>query len=415
MVKRIFISHRTDDSEYADCLTTFMAMCGVPSDDIFCSSLPGNDVSKIISSEIKSALKSSVFNIIILSSLYYESAYCQNEAGIIWFSDTPFIVFALPEIDQYTMQGFISNDHILRRFDSKKDLLFLKDELEREFSSTFVKSSEKVDTNINKLINSYKQSLAERSVFAGNLNNLKVNNLQDELLTGRFSDAEKLIFLYFYETQELTVDADQSLLRDWLISVNAGNVNIATGFVTLTEGGYLEIEEDIFGSPINFKLNIEKYRELRSLNRDTVNILRENLENNLSLIDNKKHNQIEPLIKDGFKELEMLLIQYIIDMQKVYLLCGWQTDQELTQIEAWESINNLNKKLSTKGYESALHMLKARRFLEIGDLTVHNNPKSYNLTPEFLSGLDNLSDSSKKLLKNVMNENQADPPLPFDF
>ena len=257
--------------------------------------------------------------------------------------------------------------------------------------------------------------MAERSVFAGNLNNLKVNNLQDELLTGRFSDAEKLIFLYFYETQELTVDADQSLLRDWLISVNAGNVNIATGFVTLTEGGYLEIEEDIFGSPINFKLNIEKYRELRSLNRDTVNILRENLENNLSLIDNKKHNQIEPLIKDGFKELEMLLIQYIIDMQKVYLLCGWQTDQELTQIEAWESINNLNKKLSTKGYESALHMLKARRFLEIGDLTVHNNPKSYNLTPEFLSGLDNLSDSSKKLLKNVMNENQADPPLPFDF
>lgn len=136
VVKRVFISHRTDDSEYADCLTTFMTMCGVPSDEIFCSSLPGNDVSNIISSEIKSALKSSVFNIIILSSFYYESAYCQNEAGIIWFNDTPFIVFALPEIDQYTMQGFINDDNILRRLDSKNDLLFLKDKLEGEFSST---------------------------------------------------------------------------------------------------------------------------------------------------------------------------------------------------------------------------------------------------------------------------------------
>ncbi|MDD2427864.1 MAG: hypothetical protein PHR78_05565 [Eubacteriales bacterium] len=65
-MKEVFISHRTEDSEYADHLISFMTMCGVPSDVIFCSSLPGNDASKVISSEIKSALISSKFNIIVL-------------------------------------------------------------------------------------------------------------------------------------------------------------------------------------------------------------------------------------------------------------------------------------------------------------------------------------------------------------
>lgn len=125
-MKDVFISHRSEDSEYADHLTSFMIMCGILPDVIFCSSLPGNDVSELISRKIKSALRSSKYNIIILFSPYYESAYCQNEAEIIWFCDTPFIVFALPEIDHYTMQGFINSDHILRRFDIKNDILFLK-------------------------------------------------------------------------------------------------------------------------------------------------------------------------------------------------------------------------------------------------------------------------------------------------
>lgn len=415
-MKDVFISHRTEDSEYADHLTSFLTMCGISADVIFCSSLPGNDVSKFIPDEIGSALRSSKYNIIILSSSYYESAYCQNEAGIIWFCDTPFIVFALPEIDHYTMQGFINSDYIIRRFDKKNDMLFFKDELAREFSSTFVKSSEKIETNIDKLMKSYNQSLSERRVPAGNLSNLKINGLEDKLVIGEFSDAEMLIFLFFYESQKLTIEADQLLLRDWLNSVNVGDIDIDTGLSTLTEDGYMDIEEDILDQPSSYKLNIEKYRELRSLSPKAVEILHVNLENNLSHIENLNANQIEQLIESGFKELEKLLIQYIIDMQKTELLCGWQTEKELAQIIAWENIYDLNNKLSEKNlYERALNMLIARRFLKIGEITSYNNPKSYHLSPTFLSGLETLSISSKEILKNTMDENRANPPLPFDF
>lgn len=57
-------------------LLDFLAGTGIPKEQIFCSSLPGNDIGSRISAEVKDALKNSALNIAILSHDYYQSAYC---------------------------------------------------------------------------------------------------------------------------------------------------------------------------------------------------------------------------------------------------------------------------------------------------------------------------------------------------
>ena len=108
----IFISHRTTDKAVADMLVDFFSGTGIRKSVVFCSSLPGNDVDEKISGEVKRALKNSVINIAILSRDYYQSAYCLNEAGVLWYrDDVPVIPIALPEISENNMYGFLNNEY----------------------------------------------------------------------------------------------------------------------------------------------------------------------------------------------------------------------------------------------------------------------------------------------------------------
>lgn len=124
----IFISHRSTDKAIADMLLDFFSGTGIPRQTVFCSSLPGNDINEKISGEVKTALKKSVVNIAILSTDYYQSAYCLNEAGILWYQDdVPVIPIALPEINSSNMYGFLSNEYKLRRLDSDTDIPYIYD------------------------------------------------------------------------------------------------------------------------------------------------------------------------------------------------------------------------------------------------------------------------------------------------
>lgn len=100
MESKVFISHRSTDKEVAEMLLDFLAGTGIPKEQIFCFSLPGNDIGSRISAEVKDALKNSALNIAILSHDYYQSAYCLNEAGILWYVDIPVIAIAMPEITE---------------------------------------------------------------------------------------------------------------------------------------------------------------------------------------------------------------------------------------------------------------------------------------------------------------------------
>lgn len=99
MKTKIFISHRVSDSKIALILQDFLVLIGIKQETIFCSSLPGNDVKENISKEVYKALCQSKIDIMLLSKEYYQSVYCQNEMGIIWFKKNNTVIpFALPEI-----------------------------------------------------------------------------------------------------------------------------------------------------------------------------------------------------------------------------------------------------------------------------------------------------------------------------
>ena len=126
----VFISHRSTDKAIADMLLDFLVGTGVPRDAVFCSSLPGNDIKEKISKEVKCALQSSKVNFAILSKDYYESAYCLNEAGILWFRDDSVVIpIALPEITHDKMIGFLDDEYKIRSLDHEDDIAYIYDAL----------------------------------------------------------------------------------------------------------------------------------------------------------------------------------------------------------------------------------------------------------------------------------------------
>ena len=153
--KKIFISHRSTDKEVADLLEIFLTKCGISTEHIFCTSLPGNDIKEKIPPEVKEALKNSVVNIAILSQAYYESAYCQNEAGIIWFSDVESVVFALPDVDERSMQGFLNDEYKIKRFDSRSDLFTALDIIRPYFPEISAVPTAKLNSNVDHLVKGY--------------------------------------------------------------------------------------------------------------------------------------------------------------------------------------------------------------------------------------------------------------------
>lgn len=117
--KAIFISHSTKDHALARILVDTIKKLGVAEGAIFCSSYRGADVNQQISREIKEAITSSRLDIIILSNDYKQSAYCLNEAGVIWYKKDNFkLIISLPDIFGEPTAGFLTTDYIQYRMDN---------------------------------------------------------------------------------------------------------------------------------------------------------------------------------------------------------------------------------------------------------------------------------------------------------
>lgn len=163
MTPIIFISHRSTDAEIADMLKDYLVTTGIPNDYIFCSSLPGNDVSSVISREVKQKIVNSTVNIALLSKTYYESAYCTNEAGIIWLQDpeVPAIVIGLPEVNHTNMHGFLNGDYKLRRLDDLGDISATYETIQKAVGTPAASITVATAAG-QKLINRYKAFLSQR-------------------------------------------------------------------------------------------------------------------------------------------------------------------------------------------------------------------------------------------------------------
>ena len=158
----IFISHRSTDKAIADILLDFFVSTGIPRDAVFCSSLPGNDIKEKVSGEVKDALRSSRINIALLSQEYYESAYCLNEAGVLWFLDESVVIpIALPEITHDKMIGFLDDEYKTRSLNDEDDIAYIYDTVVEQLRVPQTKSAV-IRDQTQKLIRRYEDFLSQR-------------------------------------------------------------------------------------------------------------------------------------------------------------------------------------------------------------------------------------------------------------
>lgn len=123
-IRRVFISHRSEDKDVADMLIGYLSRLGISVEEFFCSSIPANGVERYVSTEVKQAIHVSKVNIAILSKSYYESVYCLNEAGVLWYlDDIPLITITLPEITHDKIVGFFAKDTLPCQLDREEDVL----------------------------------------------------------------------------------------------------------------------------------------------------------------------------------------------------------------------------------------------------------------------------------------------------
>ena len=222
----IFISHRSTDKGIADMLVDFFAGTGISKETVFCSSLPGNDINERISDEVRSALKSSAVNIAILSHDYYQSAYCLNEAGVLWYEDVPVIPVALPEINSDNMYGFLNNEYKLRRLDSDTDISYIYDTVSEAVSAPHTKASLITYEN-NKLRTRYAEYLKARELPPDG-SDISIADTIAEITT----DDERIVL--YYILHENVRKVSKSTISSWLNKCEIRGVNVDNAFDLLS-------------------------------------------------------------------------------------------------------------------------------------------------------------------------------------
>ncbi len=410
-IPKIFISHRSVDKKVADILESFLTVCGISYSNIFCSSLPGNDVEEKISSEVKENLSASILNIVLLSAGYYQSAYCQNEAGIIWFLDIEKIVIALPEIDENVMEGFLNSEHKIRRLNSKSDLSAICDIVKRCFPE-FITSSVKLNANIDRVIEQYNEVMKSRIVLPATFP-IGNNALEKRVLSREFSDKELMILYYFYDTQTNFVGDDLININQWLAKKKI-NFPIKDGFDILVDDGIVKYTYGSFEQSSSYKMVIGAYRELRRLSQNAVEFLEQACSNHKEVkVTVESENPVENLIIKGFTTPEVLFVKYILDLERKNLFAGWQSEQEIKMIQNWEEINQLNNCLS-QNYADVLSKLEIRKFIEPWAKTSYGNIKEYRIRDTFLGSLNKLEQAALDKIDTITIESKyIEPELPF--
>lgn len=113
---KLFISHKTEDREYADALVSLINyIIGRDEDKIFCSSIAGYGIrpSQDILNEIKYQFDNyDIFMVIIHSPRYYKSPVCLNEMGAAWATNAKFCSFLTKDCRIDQLGGVIGKGEI---------------------------------------------------------------------------------------------------------------------------------------------------------------------------------------------------------------------------------------------------------------------------------------------------------------
>lgn len=355
----IFISHRSIDKEIADILLDFFVRMGISRDLIFCSSLPGNDINEKISSEVKDAIKTSAVNIVILSQEYYKSAYCLNEAGIIWFMDSvPAIPIALPEISPDSMIGFLNNEYKIRRLDCDDDISYIYDTVRNVISAQQVKASI-ITAEVRKLKDQYLKYIASRSFVPTAATLEKIIEVT--------TDDERIVLYYIILKKVRRLKKED--LSSWINDEEIYDINIDNAFDLLSSlgsgkivNGTLELDVNVFRDYSTRAESILRelapcIKEHRQLGRDTF----------------------ESMWNSGqFDDVVKLFLTYIVEEKVSSFGDRWMAEKQIEHIKMWESKNSMEIKLS-ENYGACLSLFVQNHLVYDSDWTSYGNPREYKL------------------------------------
>jgi len=239
------------------------------------------------------------------------------------------------------------------------------------------------------------------------------NDLEKRILSKEFSDEELIILYYFYDTQTNSVSDDLINIDKWLVK-NKIDLTIKDGFNILVDDGIVEHTDGGFEKFSSYKMVIGTYRELRRLSQKTVGFFEQTCSNHKEVkVTGKSENPVENLIIKRFTTPEVLLVKYILNLERENLFAGWQSEQEIKMIRNWEEINQLNDCLS-RNYADVLSKLEIRKFIECCAKTSYGNTKEYRMKDSFLENLNKLGQAALDKIQTVLEESKdIEPDLPF--
>lgn len=371
----IFISHRSTDKAIADMLVDFFSGTGIPRNDIFCSSLPGNDINEKISDEVKAALRNSVVNMAILSYDYYQSAYCLNEAGVLWYENTPVIPIALPEINSNNMFGFLNNEYKLRRLDSDTDISYIYDTVYEAISAPYTKASVITYEN-NKLRNRYADFLKKRELPKPPTTALHAVSIS-EITT----DDERVVLYYILQKNVRKVS--KSEINEWLSKSEIYGVNVDNAFDLLSSFDGGTVVNDIL------EFGLEIFRKYSSSAASIIPNLKECIDRHTKLASDKFNSL---WASDTMDSVVVLFLAYIVDERVRSFGDRWMADAQIQNIKQWESKNLLDSTLSSN-YGSCLEFFIQNNLVFESSWTSYGNPREYSLCPSLQDLLFNNPES----------------------
>lgn len=356
----IFISHSSKDETIAYLLRDFLVLTGIPTEYIFCSSIPGNDIKEKIAEEVKGALQESKINIAILSQNYYESAYCLNEAGIIWFQEKPSIVIGMPEVTHDNMRGFLDNDNKIRRLNSLDDFSAIYDQIRNALEIKHTTTSIVINAT-NQAIDRYKKYLSEITVP------LKKISIDSDTLNNITTDDEKIVLYYAIIKKVRKINKDNIII--WLRDMEVYNVDIDNAFDLLSETLHCKVDNG------ELKLEISFFRKLISDESNVSDHLLQILNNHI-ILSAEKFRKL--LLSEKFEDVYLLFVAYIIDENVTKFGFRWKNQEQIDDIKHWEDKCFLPCLLS-ENYLKCINFFIDNKLVYESDWTSYQNPREYTL------------------------------------
>ena len=146
---KVFISHSSEDKQYAQALVKLLEAIGLNNKMVFCSSVPkygiplGKDIFEALTEEFN---KHALHIIFLLSENYYKSEASLNEMGAAWVLGQKNTSILVPGFDFSGIKGAINPRKIAIKIDSDEDEYMqrideLKDQLIKDFSIEPIKNA----------------------------------------------------------------------------------------------------------------------------------------------------------------------------------------------------------------------------------------------------------------------------------